>query len=135
MSDTVQEGQVVGMEYSLHVDGKLLDSSDGQEPLEFLVGFGNIIPGLENEMLDMKVGQSKKVIVSAEDGYGEYEDDATMTVPRSEFPEDVPIKPGLEMELTNEDGDPMYARVEEVNGDEITLNFNHPLQARNFILT
>ncbi len=130
MSDTIQEGQVVSMEYSLQVDGKVVDSSDGDEPLEFLVGFDNIIEGLEDEMLSMKVGESKKVIVSPEDGYGEYDDEAFMDVPRSEFPADMPVKPGLEMEVTDEEGNPMYARIEAVKGDQITLNFNHPLAGK-----
>ena len=60
---TVEDGVVVSMEYTLHVDGELLDSSDGQGPLQFLAGYGNIIPGLEEEMRGMKIGDSKGVVV------------------------------------------------------------------------
>jgi FKBP-type peptidyl-prolyl cis-trans isomerase SlyD len=83
--DSVQDGVVVSMEYTLHVDGELLDSSDGQGPLQFLVGYGNIIPGLENEMMGMKIGDSKKVIVQPVDGYGEFDEEAFMEVPRDQF--------------------------------------------------
>jgi FKBP-type peptidyl-prolyl cis-trans isomerase SlyD len=131
MSDkSVQNDVVVSMEYSLHVDGKLLDSSEGQDPLEFLTGASNIITGLEREMIGMKIGDSKDVVVSPEDGYGVMDDQAYMDVPRGEFPEDMPMRPGVEMELTDEHGNPMYARIEKVDGETVTLNFNHPLAGK-----
>lgn len=83
---TVQDGQVVSMEYSLHVDGETIDSSQGREPLEFLQGAGNIIPGLEDELYGMEIGETKNVIVAAEDGYGELDPDAFIDVPREQFP-------------------------------------------------
>ena len=131
MSETkVTDGQVVSMEYSLLVDGKEIDSSAGGDPLEYLHGVGNIIPGLEREMGGMAVGDSKKVIVAAEDGYGEMDEEAFLEAPRSEFPGDMPLKPGLEMELTGPEGQPMYARVERVERETVTLNMNHPLAGK-----
>lgn len=128
MSETkVTNGQVVSMEYSLRVDAKVIDSSVGGDPLEYLHGVGNSIPGLEREMDGMAVGDSKKVIVAAEDGYGEVDEEAFLEAPRSEFQNDMPLKPGLEMELTGPEGRPMYARVESVEGETVTLNMNHPL--------
>ncbi len=130
MSDKVQNDLVVSMEYTLHVDGKVLDSSAGQEPLEFLAGASNIITGLEREMMGMKIGDSKDVVVSPEDGYGEMDEEAYMDVPRTEFPEDMPIRPGVEMEMSDDDGNPMYARIDSVEDDTVTLNFNHPLAGK-----
>ena len=127
---TVTDGQVVSMEYSLRVDGKVIDSSAGGDPLEYLCGAGNIIPGLEREMEEMTVGESKNVVVAAEDGYGEVDEEAFIEAPRSEFPDDMPLKPGLEMELTGPEGHPMYARVESVEGETVTLNMNHPLAGK-----
>src|SRR5512143_2236671 len=72
--DSVQKDAVVSMEYTLQVDGEEIDSSKGQEPLQFLVGHGNIISGLEREMMGMKVGDSKKVVVSPAEGYGEFDE-------------------------------------------------------------
>ena len=92
--DTVQDGVVVSMDYKLVVDGEVLDSSDDAGPLQFLVGYGNVIPGLEKEMIGMKIGDSKDVVVSPEDGYGEFDDEAFMDVPRSEFPADLQIEEG-----------------------------------------
>lgn len=127
---TVTDGKVVSMEYSLHVDGKMIDSSEAGEPLQYLHGAANIIPGLERELNGMKVGDQKKVVVSAADGYGEEDDEAFLDVPRSEFPEDMPLNPGVEMELTTPDGQPMYARIESVEGDIVHLNMNHPLAGK-----
>jgi FKBP-type peptidyl-prolyl cis-trans isomerase SlyD len=125
--ESVQDGVVVSMEYSLHVDGELLDSSEGQGPLQFLVGYGNIIPGLENEMLGMKIGESKKVVVKPADGYGEFDENAFMEVPRNQFPKDMKLEEGAELTVRDNEDNARMAQVEKVEGDTVTLNFNHPL--------
>lgn len=127
---TVTDGQVVSMEYTLRVDGKVVDTSEGSEPLEYLHGAANIIPGLEREMDGMAVGESKTVVILPSDGYGEMDEEAFIEVPRSEFPEDMPLKPGLEMELAGPEGQPMYARVESIEGETVVLNMNHPLAGK-----
>lgn len=126
-TDSVQDGVVVSMEYTLHVDGELLDTSDGQGPLHFLVGYGNIISGLESEMMGMKVGDSKDVVVQPADGYGEFDDDAFMEVPRNQFPKDMQLEEGLELTVRDDEGHARYARVDALNSATVTLNFNHPL--------
>ena len=125
--DTVQNDTVVSMEYSLHVDDEEIDSSKGQDPLQFLVGHGNIISGLEREMIGMKVGESKDVVVPAAEGYGEFDEEAFMNVPRDAFPENIPVEEGTELTVRDDSGQPRYARIDAVDGDTITLNFNHPL--------
>jgi len=126
----VEDGQIVSLEYSLLVDGELMDSSVGHEPLEFLQGVGNIIPGLENELYGMAVGESKKVTVSAADGYGELDPDAYADVPRADFPENIPAEVGTELQVQDEHGQPMYARIDLVTDDVIRLDFNHPLAGK-----
>jgi len=125
--DIVENGQVVSMEYKLTVDGEVLDSSEEAGPLQFLAGYGNIIPGLENEMIGMKIGDSKDVVVTPENGYGEFDDDAFMEVPRSEFPKDMEIEAGIELNLTDEDGQQQIGRVESFDDSAVRLDFNHPL--------
>jgi len=125
--DTVQDGVVVSMEYTLHVDGEQLDSSEGQGPLQFLAGYGNIIPGLENELMGMKVGDSKGVVVQPEDGYGEFDEEAFMNVPKKDFPKDMPLEVDAELTVRDDDGNARYARVESIEGDTVRLDFNHPL--------
>ena len=125
--DTVQDGLVVSMDYKLTVDGEVLDSSDGVGPLQFLTGCDNIVPGLEREMIGMKIGESKDVVVAPEDGYGEFDDESFMEVPRSEFPTDMELEEGVELNVTDEDGKNQYARVESLTADTVRLDFNHPL--------
>jgi FKBP-type peptidyl-prolyl cis-trans isomerase SlyD len=125
--DSVQDGVVVSMEYTLHVDGELLDSSDGQGPLQFLVGYGNIISGLENEMMGMKIGDSKDVVVQPVDGYGEFDSEAFMEVQRDQFPKDMPVEVDTELTVRDDEGQARYARVDSIAGDVVRLDFNHPL--------
>ncbi len=125
--NTVTNGQVVSMEYTLWVGGEVLDTSDGQGPLQFLAGSGNIIPGLEREMMGMKIGDEKEVTVAPVDGYGEYDEAAFMDVPRKEFPDDMAIEEGLELSVSGDDGQAHYARIDEVGDDSVRLDFNHPL--------
>src|SRR5512134_3203328 len=97
--DTVEKNVVVSVEYTLHVDNEEIDTSKGQEPLQFLVGHGNIISGLEREMIGMKVGESRDVVIAPADAYGEFDENAFMEVPRGEFPKDMPIEEGLELSV------------------------------------
>ena len=125
--DSVQKDTVVSMEYTLQVENEEIDSSKGQDPLQFLVGHGNIISGLEREMIGMKVGESKNVVIAPADGYGEFDEEAYMNVPRSEFPKDMDVEEGLELTVRDDQGQARYARVDTIDGDVVTLNFNHPL--------
>jgi FKBP-type peptidyl-prolyl cis-trans isomerase SlyD len=126
-NDTVRDGLVVSMEYTLSVDGEVLDSSKDAGPLQFLAGYDNIVPGLEREMVGMKIGESKDVLVLPEDGYGEFDEEAFMEVPRSEFPSDMELETGLELNVTDEDGQHQFAFVESFNDKTVHLDFNHPL--------
>ena len=125
--EKVEDGVVVSMDYKLTVDGEVLDSSDDAGPLQFLVGYGNVIPGLEKEMMGMKVGDSKDVVVQPEDGYGEFDDEAFMDVPRIEFPADMKLEEGAELHITDEDGEHQTAFVESFDDKIVHLDFNHPL--------
>jgi FKBP-type peptidyl-prolyl cis-trans isomerase SlyD len=125
--DTVQDGLVVSMEYTLTVDGEELDSSRDAGPLQFLAGYDNIVPGLEREMVGMKIGESKDVLVLPVDGYGEFDDEAFMEVPRSEFPSDMELEEGLELGVSDEDGQHQLAFVESFTDKVVRLDFNHPL--------
>lgn len=129
MSDAteVRDGQVVSMEYTLTVDDEVLDSSEGEAPLEFLQGGGNIIPGLERALYGMKVGESKSVVVAPGDAYGEFDDEAFTNVPREDFPPDVPLEEGTELHVTDDDGEESTAYIDSFDDQSVRLDFNHPL--------
>ncbi len=126
----VDDGQVISMHYTLHVDGQVVDSSEGGEPLQFIQGMGHIIPGLEHQLYDMKIGESKQVIVAPKDGYGEMDAEAFMDVPRGSFPPNVPLTVGTELELRDQEDRPVYARIESVGDADVRLNMNHPLAGK-----
>ena len=126
----VKENLVVAIDYRLIVDGEEIDSSTEREPLAFLQGHGNIIPGLESEMLGLKIGESKDVIVSPADGYGEIDEEAFMEIPSNQFPENIPVEVGTELQVENEEGKPAYARIEQIENNIALLNFNHPLAGK-----
>src|SRR5512145_31469 len=126
----VQDGHVVSMDYTLQVDGEVLDTSSGHEPLEFLQGAGNIIPGLEQELYGMAIGESKKVIVQPDEGYGALDPEAFVEVPKEQFPPSIPLEVGIEIQVTNQDGQPMSARIDSVSDETVKLDFNHPLAGK-----
>ena len=126
----VDDGQVVTMHYTLHVDGEMVDTSKDAEPLQFIQGMGHIIPGLEHELYDLQVGESKKVSVTAQNGYGEVDAEAFMDVPRSAFPAEVPLEVGTQLELKDKSGHPTMARIDSVTGETVRLDMNHPLAGK-----
>jgi len=133
----VADDVVVSLKYVLTVDGQVVDSADENEPIEFIQGLGGIIPGLERELYGMKVGEAKSVTVKPQDGYGEVDPNAVMDVPRSEFPAEIPLKVGVQLQVRDEDGDVMDAQIVAVAKDKVRLDFNHPLAGKtlNFEIT
>jgi FKBP-type peptidyl-prolyl cis-trans isomerase SlyD len=132
-NETIKDGHVVAMDYTLFVDGEIADSSEDQEPLEFIQGMGNIIPGLERELYGMTAGDSKQVKVAPKEAYGEYSDEAFMEVPRNQFPEDIPLEEGTELQVRDEDGKVAMARIDRVTIDNVRLDFNHPLAGKELL--
>jgi len=126
----VQDGQVISMDYTLKVDNEVVDTSEGHEPIEFIQGTGNIIPGLERELYGMTVGEAKNVVVPAKDGYGDVDSQAFMDVPRNQFPETIPMEIGTVLELHDQSGRPMHARIDQVGDETVRLDFNHPLAGK-----
>ena len=126
----VQDDLVVSMEYTLHVDGEILDTSKGNTPLAFIQGIGNIIPGLERELYGMQIGERKNVIVAAADGYGEHNAEAFIDVPRDQFPKGMELEIGGEIQVTDQDGQITIARIASIADDTIHLDFNHPLAGK-----
>lgn len=127
---TVADDVVVSIEYTLTVDGEVVDASEENEPLEYIQGYQNIISGLEREMTGMKIGDSKDVKVKPVDGYGELDPDALIEIPRSEFPKDFDLKPGVDLQLQNQDGELLNAVVVAVVGNQVKLDLNHPLAGK-----
>lgn len=127
----VTSNVVVSMEYELLIGDKVIDYSEENDPLVFIQGMEQIIPGLETQIEDMTLGESREIFVKAADAYGEYDAEDFVEVPKSEFPEEIPLEIGLEIGVNGEDGEELSAYIEEVTLDTITLNFNHPLAGKD----
>ena len=121
---------VIGFHYTLKdKEGTLIDTSENQAPLLFLVGSGHIIPGLETELTAMEVGDKKNIVVPAADAYGEIIDELQITVKRDQFPEGAELNIGDQFQVTNEEHAPVFTIV-EINGDDIHIDGNHPMAGR-----
>ena len=119
---------VVAIDYVLKLDtGDMVDASPDGQPLEFLQGHGQIIPGLERALRGLAVGDEKEVVVEPHEGYGELDPDAYEVVPLEAFPPELSLEPGLTLQVQSSDGEPMLAAVAEIRPDTALLDFNHPL--------
>ncbi len=126
---------VVTIHYQLTLDdGSIADSSFGHEPLAYLHGHGNLVPGLEHQLSGKRAGDKFEATVTAEDGYGEFDPDAEETVPRSAFPKKMDLQPGMGFHSEDDQGNPIPLFVKEVRGDQVVVTQNHPLagQRLNF---
>ena len=114
--------------------GEVVDTSDGEEPLAYIHGQGDIVPGLEQALLGKSAGERVKITVSPEQGYGEWDEDKVQTVPRAAFEDGGEIAPGMRFQAQGDDGEDVIVTVTRVSNDEITIDANHPLagQTLNF---
>ena len=110
--------------------GEEFDSSAGREPLEFEVGAGMVIPGFDSAVLDLEPGESVKVTISADEAYGERQEDLIQTVPLEFFGEQLPQE-GWMLQLQSEDGQVIPAVVVSVTEESATLDINHPLAGQD----
>jgi FKBP-type peptidyl-prolyl cis-trans isomerase SlyD len=126
----IEAGVVVSLAFTLTVEGEVVDQADANDPFIFLQGADNVIPGLESELDGMRPGQSKSFVVQPEDGYGEVDPDGILHISRSEFPDDLPLEPGLELEMRDDDDEIMYATIVSTTDTMVKLDFNHPLAGK-----
>lgn len=122
---------VASLDYRLHLgDGKLVDESEPGDPLVYLHGHDEIVPGLERALEGKKAGDKLQVVVKPEDGYGEYDPESVEEVPRSELPEDLELVAGETITGTDPDGDEMDFLIKEVKKDTVVLDFNDPMAGK-----
>ncbi len=128
----VKQGDTVRIHYTgTLADGSTFDSSEGRDPLEFTVGSGQIIPGLDKAMPGMEVGDKKTVEVPCDEAYGQPDPAARQAVPRAEIPADIPLDIGTQLQVQTPQGQVMPVTVAEVTETEVTLDANHPLAGRD----
>ncbi|GAB4532563.1 MAG: peptidylprolyl isomerase [Ruegeria sp.] len=128
----IKQGDTVRIHYTGTLqDGKVFDSSEGREPLEFAVGSGQIIPGLDSALPGMEVGDKKRVEVACEDAYGPVNPAMRQDIPREGIPADIPLDPGTQLQMQTPDGQALPVTVVEATDTTVTLDANHPLAGQD----
>ena len=130
MNKTVQDNLVVTLDYKLIVEDEMMESTEDGEPILFIQGIGQIIPGLENALYGMEVGDQKTVVIQPEDAYGEYDPESLQDAKKEEFSEEVPLDVGTFLDLADDEGDILSAQIIAAEEDTVTLDFNHPLAGK-----
>ncbi|CUH75169.1 FKBP-type peptidyl-prolyl cis-trans isomerase [Tropicibacter naphthalenivorans] len=128
----VKSGDTVRIHYTgTLADGTTFDSSAGRDPLEFTVGSGQIIPGLDKAIPGMTVGDKKKVEIPADEAYGQPHPEAMQAVPRAEIPAEIPLDLGTQLQVQTPTGQVMPVTIVKVTDEEVTLDANHPLAGKD----
>jgi FKBP-type peptidyl-prolyl cis-trans isomerase 2 len=114
-------------------DGKVFDSSRERDPLEFTIGAGQLIKGFDQGVRGMEVGESKTLEIPCDEAYGKKSKDLITVVKKTEFPENITPKVGQQLQTQDQSGRPINLRVTQIEGDDVTLDANHPLAGRTLI--
>ncbi len=127
----VKEGDTVKVHYTgTFEDGTVFDSSKGREPLDVKIGAGQVIPGFEKGLIGMNMGESRKITLEPVDAYGDYREELTADVPRSQFPENITPEIGQQLQVKQPDGNVVDVAVTRVGDELVTLDANHPLAGK-----
>jgi FKBP-type peptidyl-prolyl cis-trans isomerase 2 len=128
----VEKNKVVVFYYTLRLDsGKILESTTAHEPLHILVGYHQIIPGLEKALMGMKMGDKKSGTIEAKEAYGLINEKLVKVYPRSKIPRDINLKRGRILKVRMKNGKQIKVVVKSCNETEVVLDSNHPLAGKN----
>lgn len=126
----IKKGDKVTVNYTGKLEnGEVFDSSVDRQPLEFVMGSGQIIPGFEAAVAGREPGDKVTVTIAPENAYGSSDPELIFAVPRAQMPDHIPLKVGTPLQLSNNEGQ-MDCIITEVGPDEITLDANHPLAGK-----
>jgi peptidylprolyl isomerase len=129
-----KSGDTVRLHYTgTLTDGSKFDSSEGRDPLEFTLGGGQIIPGLEREIFGMKVGDKKTVTAVADEAYGQPNPAALQDVPRDTIPPEIELAVGGQLQVSTQDGQQMTVTITAITEEVVTMDANHPLAGQDLI--
>lgn len=126
----VQKGKKITFDYTLTVDGQLVDSSKAQGPVKCTQGDGSLIRGLAKQLEGMRLGEEKDITVGPGEAYGHHMRNAQMEVPISKMPKGVELKPGTFLQGKDSSGKVFPVKVVEVKKDTVIVDHNHPLAGK-----
>ncbi|MEA1891485.1 MAG: peptidylprolyl isomerase [Campylobacterota bacterium] len=125
----IEANQIVSIEYEVRDGDTVVDSNVGGAPLVFMFGKGQIIPGLENGIVNMAIGEKADILVNPEDAYGELNPDAKQEVPKDQFA-GIDLEEGMTLYGQGEDGGTVQVIVKEIGEESVVIDFNHPLAGK-----
>ena len=132
--ETVKEGDTIVIEYKGKLeDGTVFDSTEGKNPLEFTVGEGEVIPGLEKGVIGMAQGESRTIVIHAEEGYGQRLKERVCELDKKRVPENFHPGVGQQLQMYRADGLPIMGTVVTMSGTSFTMDYNHPLAGKTLI--
>ena len=114
-------------------EGDVFDSSEGREPLEFRIGDGKVIPGFEQGVVGMEVGEKKNISISPEEGYGIRNEELVAVIEKTLLPSDVDTSMGQQLQVKQQDGNVIQLVVTEETEENVTLDANHPLAGKTLL--
>jgi FKBP-type peptidyl-prolyl cis-trans isomerase SlyD len=126
----IADNMVVSLAYSLLVDGEELSAATREEPMEYLHGYQEIVPGLEAALAGKKVGDRFSVTLEPAEAYGEYDENETEEIDRSDIEDSDDLEVGMVLEVEDQDGEIYLAHVAEILADTVILDFNPPLAGK-----
>lgn len=123
-----KSGDTVRVHYTGKLDdGTIFDSSAGSDPIEFVLGDHQVIPGFEDGITGMQVGEAKTITIPFDQAYGAYDESLLLEMPRAQFPTHLTPEVGEALQLRQPDGDVVTMIISEVTDEAVTLDANHPL--------
>ena len=129
-----ENGKKVKVHYTGKLtDGTVFDSSEGREPLEFVLGQGSMIKGFENAVMGLGLGDKTSATLKPDEAYGERNNDLIFNFAKEKFPEDIKPQVGMKLNMQTAQGQPVPVEVKEVADDHVVLDANHPLAGKELV--
>jgi FKBP-type peptidyl-prolyl cis-trans isomerase SlyD len=130
----ISENQIVSIQYEVRDGSNVVDSNMGGAPLVFMFGKGQVIPGLENGIANMAMGEKGDVHVKACDAYGDYNEEAQQELPKEQFA-GIDLNVGMTLYGQGEDGGTVQVTVKEIGDENVIIDFNHPLAGKDLMFS
>lgn len=131
--NNVTDNILVSLDYTLSVDGEVVDTTVGAEPINFVQGQGQILPALERQLTGMTVGETRDIFIAANEGYGDYDPTMVTDVPRGQFPSDFVFVLGGQLRIQDSSGNTFNATIRGIGPEKIELDLNHPLAGKDLL--
>jgi FKBP-type peptidyl-prolyl cis-trans isomerase 2 len=130
----VKENNTIKVNYTGKLsNGQIFDTSEGKEPIEFVLGQGRLIPGFEKGLIDMKLNEKKTIEIAKDQAYGDVNDNLIQEIKKTDLPQDMEPKVGMGLVSKSPDGKEINLMVVEVKNESIVIDGNHPLAGHDLI--